>query len=91
MPHTKNRLSFSRMILFRNLQGPPVLKYHRIDAHGWHGAPKLSLKRNLFVVSVKIYFRPRQECEFGPLANIASYRDRKILAHRPHRTFWVFI
>ena len=34
MPHTKNRLSFSQMILFQNLQGPPVPKYHHIDAHG---------------------------------------------------------
>ena len=67
-------------------------KYHHIDAHcSWHGALKLSPKRNLFVVPVKIYFQPRQECEFGPLAKKASYRDRMILARRPHRTVWVFI
>ena len=47
----------------------------------------MSPKRNLFVVPAKIYFSSRRECEFGPLANIASCGDRKILARRLHRTF----
>ena len=50
-----------------------------------------SKTKSIFVVPVKIYFGSRRECEFGPLANIASYRDQKILARRHHRRFLVFI
>ena len=42
------------------------------------GALIESETQSIFVVPVKIYFRPLQESEFGPLANISSYRDRKI-------------